>query len=314
MQARRQLPPAIEALARRQGGVVTVGQLDASGITRRIRDRMTNSGILLRIHDQSGLLCTRAPDLKSRLWAGILLAGDPSALGGWHALHVMGADVRPSRLAEPIQIWVEPHRSLRPKGPWRFRRDFGDRLTDRFRLDSKNPWTIPNERSFLDISLGLEAQACVGLALDLLRDGGLRPAFLTAALTCQPHRHRRLLLDVIADHEQGIHSMLEQHYARDVEAAHKLATGSRQVQLRGGFADVVYTAHRVIVELDGRAFHRDRFRDARRDNANALAGYETLRYGWTDVVGDPCLVAEQVARRLRARGWKGRPTPCHRCA
>lgn len=233
---------------------------------------MTGSGVLTRIHDQSGLLCTRPPDLKSRLWAGILLAGNPSALGGWHGLHVMGADIRSSRLAEPIQVWVEPSRSLRPKGPWRFRRDFGDRLAGAFRLDSKDPWTIPNERSFLDVSPDLDARTCVGLALDLLRDGRIRPAFLTAALTDQPHRHRRLLLDVIADHRQGIHSMLERHYARDVEAAHRLATGSRQVQLRGGFADVVYDVHKVIVELDGRAYHRDRFRDARRDNANALAG------------------------------------------
>jgi hypothetical protein len=35
-----------------------------------------------------------------------------------------------------------------------------------------------------------------------------------------------------------------------------------------------------------------------------------LRYGWRDVVGDPCGVAAQVAVLLTARGWSGTPQPC----
>src|SRR5689334_16353880 len=35
-----------------------------------------------------------------------------------------------------------------------------------------------------------------------------------------------------------------------------------------------------------------------------------LRYGWADVAGRPCEVAEQVAAMLRIAGWAGQPAPC----
>jgi hypothetical protein len=53
----------------------------------------------------------------------------------------------------------------------------------------------------------------------------------------------------------------------------------------------------------------------RRDNAMAVAGRWTLRYGYADVFGRPCQVVAQVASVLRACGWTGVARNCGRnCA
>src|SRR5712691_100562 len=47
-----------------------------------------------------------------------------------------------------------------------------------------------------------------------------------------------------------------------------------------------------------------------RDNAAALAGQLTLRYGWWQVHRQVCQTAAQVAAVLRTRGREGSPKPC----
>ena len=81
---------------------------------------------------------------------------------------------------------------------------------------------------------------------------------------------------------------------------------------RTEYRDADYEPLQVGVELDGRAAHPEaaRWRDIRRDNANAAGGYVTLRYGWADVTEHPCEVAAEVARVLRLRGWPGAPRRC----
>src|SRR5262249_11386156 len=104
---------------------------------------------------------------------------------------------------------------------------------------------------------------------------------------------------------------------RDVEQAHCLPRGRRQVRRTDGdrreYRDVHYDDFATAVELDGRAYHPEerRHSDRRRDNAAAAAGERTVRYGWADVT-TPCPTAGQVARALRAGGWRGRLRPCRR--
>ena len=108
---------------------------------------------------------------------------------------------------------------------------------------------------------------------------------------------------------------MELDYLRDVERAHKLPTGVRQgATAAGDFLDVHYDEYATIVELDGRAFHERRaFRDRERDNRNALAHATTLRYGYDDLMADPCAIALEVAEVLISRGWGGTPQRCRRC-
>ena len=130
-------------------------------------------------------------------------------------------------------------------------------------------------------------------------------------------RWRSLLLGVLADIEDGVASPLEQRYLRDVERRHHLPPGSRNLMEVRGFGgrwyrDVRYQSWRVVVELDGRAAHpaEGLFRDMDRDNRAAFAGEQALRYGWREVVQDPCRVARQVGSVLAHGGWPGLPRPC----
>jgi len=127
---------------------------------------------------------------------------------------------------------------------------------------------------------------------------------------------RRQLRPILADVAHGTRSVLEHRYLVDVERAHGLPTGERQLRedtLAGVVhRDVRYAEQDVLVELDGAFGHtdaQDRWQDLERDLTAVIAGSVTLRPGWLQVL-QPCRLARIVALVLRARGWTGRPIPC----
>ena len=131
------------------------------------------------------------------------------------------------------------------------------------------------------------------------------------------HRWRRLIHDVLDETAKGVASPLELSYRRMVELPHRLPDGVRNLHERvpsgaSIYRDIRYLQWRVIVELDGREAHPadQAFRDLRRDNLAVVGGDATMRYGWRDVVGNPCAVASQVGQVLTTQGWRGRLNPC----
>jgi hypothetical protein len=143
------------------------------------------------------------------------------------------------------------------------------------------------------------------------------PARLSAALDARSRmRWRAELAAALGEISGGSHSTLERHYIRDVERPHGLPRARRQVRTARGtrteYKDALYEEFGVGVELDGKLAHppEAHWHDRHRDNAAAVSGIITLRYGWPDVIRRPCRVAAQVAAVLRQRGWHGRPRPC----
>lgn len=128
-----------------------------------------------------------------------------------------------------------------------------------------------------------------------------------------PRRYRRVLADAARLLGDGVQSVLEFHYAIDVEKTHGLPSARRQgpviVDGRTLFEDCDYSDSGVplIVRLDGRRTHamaEVAFRDRRRDNAAELAGRPRLVYGFEEVFTTPCLVAGEVDRILTRGGWQ----------
>jgi len=156
-------------------------------------------------------------------------------------------------------------------------------------------------------AIGWIAAAC---GRQLTTAGRLRAAFAARPKV----RWRRELGRVLADVEDGCHSVLEVRYCADVERAHGLPAARRQVPVGTLREDVEYEEFALVVELDGQLAHpaEGLVHDRRRDNAAVERGRRTVRYGWAEVAGDPCAVAAQVARLLAAAGWTGRPHPCRR--
>lgn len=70
-------------------------------------------------------------------------------------------------------------------------------------------------------------------------------------------------------------------------------------------SDVWYAEYGVLVELDGKAYHRGQaaLDDMDRDNDHQLVGAITLRFGWRPVASAPCQGGREGDPRLRCRGW-----------
>jgi hypothetical protein len=142
-------------------------------------------------------------------------------------------------------------------------------------------------------------------------------ARLREAMRLRPRvRWRRQLGILLREIAAGCHSFLELLFRRDVEHAHGLPRGKRQVRRqadsRTRYRDVQYDEYGLVVELDGMLAHPDAFRDMERDNAVVLDRATPLRYGFRQVHETPCRVALQVATVLIQRGWTGRPRRCKR--
>jgi very-short-patch-repair endonuclease len=170
----------------------------------------------------------------------------------------------------------------------------------------------------------------------LLRSGRWRPLYrgIYAAYTGTPPRESQLWAGVLRagpgaalshhtaaeiDGADGVHSLLEYRYVRDVEQAHGLPTAERQARLirgvrfpRSQYLDNLYEPFGVAVELDGSAAHpvEDRWADIHRDNFCAGLGILTLRFSWADVTRRACAVAGGFCDVLRRRGWAGQPLRC----
>ena len=131
-------------------------------------------------------------------------------------------------------------------------------------------------------------------------------------------RWRREIEVALGDAEGGALSVLEYRYVYRVERPHGLPVARRQARIRQGtgnrYLDNLYEGYAVCVEVDGTAAHPadEQWRDKRRDNANAVSGLVTLRFGLLDLGDRRCQTASAVATLLGRHGWAGSLRACGR--
>lgn len=309
------------ALADFQDGALTCAQAAAAGLGRHSLARLVRDGSWRRMAPGLVAVGPGTPEWPTLAWGGVLLGGPSSRLGGLAAAHLHGLTEHP-----PGRILVLAPRQTRHRSrpPWVFRRE-GSQVRDR---SVGSPPRTTVEDTVLDLCdagpdlTGHSPVHWVTVAVQRRRTTAQR---LRRALQRRSRcRERRLLEDLLGDVDLGSQSVLEMRYLRDVERAHGLPRGERQsarpaARIEGrsrAYRDVLYRAYGLIVELDGQLGHvgTGRLRDLRRDNISTLRGEQTLRYGWHDIVEEPCTAAAQVAGMLRRGGWTGTPTRCRRCS
>ncbi|WP_239111440.1 hypothetical protein [Phycicoccus sonneratiae] len=234
-----------------------------------------------------------------------------AALVGRSAAHVRGL----VRAAPPVIEIGVPHRRRVDAPPGtRIRRmtRFHDALDD-----TAYPWRTATAVTVVDCAGQGDEDAALALVGRAVQSGLVSSTSLATELARRRgHRHGGLLREVLGDVGDGTHSAAEIRYVRDVERAHGLPGGRRQVARdRGATHDTVYEAYATVVEVDGRLGHErwsERVRDGRRDRLAAGEGEFTTRVFWPDVALTPCRTAIEVGAVLAARGWPGRPGPCRR--
>jgi very-short-patch-repair endonuclease len=303
---------ALRALARLQDGVVSREQVMGHGVSLRAIERLLRDGSWQRLDRGIFLTSEISPSWPALAWAGVLIGGDQARLGGSAAGHLHGLV---ARSPETVTILIPHSLRLVSRSPWEFVRE---RPGSHERRSIGNPPRLTVEDTVLDLCAQGTAGEVVGWVTAAVQRRLTTPRRLRVALAQRPRqRHRDLIRGLIADVDRGAESPLEVRYLRNVERPHGLPVGTRQQSIRGliGIRDVLYREYGVIVELDGRIGHEElgRFRDMWRDNASSIDEWITLRYGHTNLVRDPCAVAEQVGQALNRRGWPGLTSRCHHC-
>ena len=108
----------------------------------------------------------------------------------------------------------------------------------------------------------------------------------------------RILLQAAAD---GEHSEAERLLTKLMRAAQ--ITGWRtNVRVGGYVVDVLFRRARVVIEVDGWAFHSDAQafqNDRERQNALSLQGWQVLRFTWLDLVEYPDRVVATIQAAIR---------------
>lgn len=301
-------PSRLLALAAAQEQVLTSEQCRAFGFTRHAVARLVTQEHWFRVLPGVYSLLPGEPSWLARCWIGVLLGGDRSCLGGEAAGHLHGFVEQ-----EPPLISV-----LIPEASRRVGRDGWEfiRHPEGFRRPPRGgPPRIGVEDAVLDLCAGASEKETIDLVTRAVQQRTTPQQLLRRLAQRSRSGNRELIRAVLTDVAEGAQSPLELRYLHDVERAHGLPPGRRQAPRGQDLRDVLYEDYALVTELDGRVGHDGvgLFRDMARDNRALIAGESSLRFGWPDVVGDPCGVARLVAEMLRRRGWPGELGRCHRC-
>jgi Transcriptional regulator, AbiEi antitoxin len=308
-----ELPPTLRDIARLQSGVVSRPQALRAGLSPDMIKFRVRSGWWRPVHRGVYLTFTGTPGRRAQLWAALLAAGPGAVLSHETAAELQRLADRP---VETVHVTVPWPRRITPAVGVSLHRS---KRAGQIALAASSPPRTTVEDTVLDLTQTAATFDDVcgwvtrAFARELTDETRLRDA-----IERRPRlRWRADLRELVAAAASGDHSVLEYRYERDVERAHGLPEPVRQAPFEGpdgrrGRRDRLYRAYGVLVELDGRLAHpaEDQWRDRARDNAAAVNGQQTLRYGWAHVTRHACATAAQVAEVLRVHGWDGRPRPC----
>ena len=307
----------LSEILRDQDGVVTRGQMQATGLAPHDVKRLLRRRELAPVHPGVYAEHTGPLTWKQRAWAAVLHAGSGAALSHTSAIRIAEGPGRRGVDEREIEVAVDADRHVVSINGVRVHRLRG--LAERVQAHLGPP-RIRYDDAVLDVavdaptrldSIAVLADAC----------GGRRTT--AARLLRTAHERQRLpdrtwLTGILDDVAEGTCSVLEHGYLDLVERPHGLPAARRQVRRtsRGAttYSDVDHG--RLLVELDGRLFHdsaQARDLDLARDLDAAVDGIETLRIGYGQVFRDACVTAAKVGAVLQRRGWVGTPTRCDAC-
>jgi very-short-patch-repair endonuclease len=302
-----------------QAGIVSRGQAMRAGFSRDQLAHRLDSGAWQRVRPSVYATFSGPLSREARLWAAVLWAGPGAIVSHETAAEVQGLIEQGK--ARVIHITVPARRRPAQR---RSVRGIVIHRSDQSRPDFVGPFKLPRTR-IEDTVLDLVAasptfeQGFTWVARAVSRKhvtvGELRAALATRSRV----RWRAWLDDALEDARDGVHSPLEWRYVRDVERAHGLPRSRRQERReldgKAHYRDNWYAEYRLIVEIDGPAYHQnERVQlDKDRDNVNlAVEDARTYRFGPVAVTERACQTAAMIAVTLQRSGWTGVPRPCRR--
>jgi very-short-patch-repair endonuclease len=287
---------AIGALAGRQHGAVSLGQLLELGLTREAVEGRVRAKRLLALHRGVYAVGHVALTRDSHFIAAVYACG-PGALLSHRAAGLLRGLLR---YAGAIDVTAP--RSRRPRDGITVHRSRLIHPHDRATVDGIPTTSVA--RTLVDLADVIDERQ---LAKAVDRAEVLRVFDLTAieeALARLPGRRgRHRLKRVLAAYQPEPHFLRSQAERRIKQLCgrHHLPQPQFNVNLAGYEVDVYWPEARLVIEFDGAETHHTRHAfhaDRRRDRALATEGIQTLRVTWPDL---DARLMEQVRKILRRR-------------
>jgi very-short-patch-repair endonuclease len=278
----------IAALAEDQHGVVSRAQLLSAGVSAKVIEVRVRRESLISLHRGVYAVGHRQLRREGYWLAAVLAVGRGAALSHRQAAGLHGfrpsngstIDVTTKRDRGGLAgIWVHRTRALEDE--------------DVTEIDGIPVTTA--SRTLVDLA-GMVAEDHLARALreadrlQILDVRGIeRVLARTAHRTGKGHqRMREALARYATIAHADTRSTLEDDFLRLVHRA-DLPPPQTNVPLCGLKVDALWANERVVVELDGLAYHLNRHsfqEDRERDRKLTLAGYRVLRYTWKDLTRD----------------------------
>lgn len=290
----------IAALAEGQHGVVSRRQLLAAGVSAKAIEVRVGRGSLLSLHRGVYAVGHRRLRREGYWLAAVLAVGQGAVLS-----HRQAAALHGFRPANGSTIDVSTKRDRGGLAGIQIHRTRVLGTEEITEIDGIPVTTV--SRTFVDLA-GLIPRDHLAKALreadrmQLLDVRGIERA-LARVLRRTGVGHQRMR-EALAEYaplaQHRTRSALEDDFLRLVHRA-GLPLPQTNVLLHGFEVDALWRARRLVVELDGRAFHRDRHafqRDRERDRALALSGHTVLRYTYEDVVKRGARVVAELRAAL----------------
>lgn len=286
---------AVAELATRQHGVVSVAQLRRIGLDSSAVARRAAAGRLHSIHRGVYAVGHRSITRRGQYLAAVLACGPEAALS-----HRSAADLWGLRRDSTCIEVTAPRRRAGLPGIVVHR----SRLADPADFDSIDGIRVTSvARTLLDLAVVVTARE-LARAVDRAERLELFDLISVEDLLNRASRRagRRSLRNAIEGWQPSYtRSELEDRFQELVRRA-KLPPPQINVLLRGERAahevDCFWPSRRLVVQLDGFAYHRtrrDRERDSTTDADLELAGFRVLRLTWDDVA----VHGYRTVRRLR---------------
>jgi very-short-patch-repair endonuclease len=288
---------AVFALAHGRHGLVTSRELAQAGLTPKAVRHRVRIGWLTRLHRGVYLVGPLESPL-SRPMAAVLATGRGAAVSHDSAAAVWQIRGQPAGVTDVLVV----RRDVRSREGIRVHRvsDFDERdLSSRHGV----PLTTP-ARTLLDLATVLArgdlARAVEQAELRRMTNHEQLTALLTRS---RSHRGAARLEAVVDPGRQFTRSEAERRLLRLVKAA-GLPTPAANTWVAGYEVDFLWPGERLVVEVDGYAFHSSRAafeRDRVRDADLQAHGYRVLRFTWRRLAAAPEAVITAIATALAAR-------------
>lgn len=301
----RSIDDAILALAIGQHGVVTRRQLVDAGLTRGMVGSRLATGRLRLLHRGVYLLGNLKGPLepgRAREMAAVLACGPDAVVSHRSAAGLWGVLPQPDPPA-PVEVTV-PARSGNRRPGIRARRSADLPAHEITRLDGV-PVTTP-ARTLRDLSLVVGARDLERAAARLERRGLIGSAGLRGLTALHRGRRGARLLRAAVSDGSGValtRSAAEERFL-DMVRRGGLPRPRTNVVVDGHEVDFLWPREKLVVEVDGFAFHASRRSfesDRRRDAELAAAGMRVVRVTWRQIVGESHGTLVRLAQAL-ARG------------